>query len=563
MAGSNTFGGTIKLEGEREYRQAISQINSDLKVFSSEIGKLTAEFGKNDTSTKGLTERNKVLTEQIDKQKEKVATLKGAVEDSAQKYGEHDKKTNDWKTTLNKAEAELIKMEKELDSNNKQLDENEKNLDDGSKSLDEFSKSEDEAGQKALKFGDLVKANLISEAIIGGIKKLGEGITKVKDYLSDSVTAAASYGDNILTMSTQTGLSTQALQEYSAVAELVDVDIETMTKSMAKNIKSMTSAASGTGATAEAYKKLGVSVTDSSGNLRDGEEVYREVIDALGAIPNETERDSIAMQILGKSAQDLNPLIAQGSAGMAELTQKAHEMGAVLSDDTMNSLGAMDDSMQIFKSTVSSTSNLLGATFAPAITEIITGANGMAGAFNGIMAAVLNNGNIDAAVQRFSDMAGNMVQSLAAAVPKLLEVGGILISALLQGLTAALPSILEAASGVIPQIISGIAAVLPQLTNTATTILTTLLTALINSLPQLIEAGIEVIATLVSGISQSLPTLIPAIIEAVVLMAQALIDNIDLIIQAGIDLLMGLVKAVPEVVKVFSPQNPRHNKERC
>lgn len=175
--GVTTFGGKIKLEGEREYRQAISQINSDLKVFSSEIGKLTAEFGKNDTSTKGLTERNKVLTEQIEKQKEKIATLKGAVEDSAEQYGEHDKKTNNWKTTLNKAEAELAKMEKELDSNNEQLDENGENLDDGSKSLDEFSKSEDEAGQKALKFGDLVKANLVSEAIISGLKKLGEGFT--------------------------------------------------------------------------------------------------------------------------------------------------------------------------------------------------------------------------------------------------------------------------------------------------------------------------------------------------------------------------------------------------
>ncbi len=175
--GATTFGGKIKLEGEREYSKALSQINSDLKVFSSEIGKLTAEFGKNDTSAKGLTERNKVLTEQIEKQKEKVATLKGAVEDSAEQYGEHDKKTNNWKITLNKAEAELTKMEKELDSNNEQLNENGENLDDGSKSLDEFSKSEDEAGQRALKFGDLVKANLVSEAIISGLKKLGEGFT--------------------------------------------------------------------------------------------------------------------------------------------------------------------------------------------------------------------------------------------------------------------------------------------------------------------------------------------------------------------------------------------------
>ena len=513
MGRSNTFGGTIKLEGEKAYRQAISQINSDLKIFSSEMVKLTAEFGKNDKSTKGLTERNKVLTEQIDKQKEKIAALKGAVEDSARKYGEHDKKTNSWKTTLNQAEAELIQMKKELEANNKKLD---------------------EAGQKALKFGDLVKANLLSDAIIGGIKKLGESITKVKDYLSNSITAVASYGDNILTMSTQTGLSTQALQEYSAVAELVDVDVETMTKSMAKNIKSMTSAANGTGTTAEAYKKLGVSVTDSNGSLRDGETVYKEVIDALGAIPNETERDSIAMQILGKSAQDLNPLIAQGSAGMAELTKKAYEMGAVLSDDTVNSLGAMDDSMQIFKGTVASTSNLLGATLAPAITEIMTGVNGLAGAFNEIIAAVLKDGDIDTAVQKFSDMSNQMVQNLTKAVPNLLEIGGNLMATLMQGLTAAFPSILQAAGQIIPEIITGIASVLPQLAGAATMILT----------------------MLVSSILRSLPILIPAIVEAVVVMAQTLIDNIDLIIQAGIGLLMGLVKAIPEIIKILIPKIP-------
>lgn len=553
---ATTFGGKIKLEGEREYRQAISQINSDLKVFSSEIGKLTAEFGKNDTSTKGLTERNKVLTEQIEKQKEKIATLKGAVEDSAEQYGEHDKKTNNWKTTLNKAEAELTKMEKELDSNNQQLDENGENLDDGSKSLDEFSKSEDESGQKALKFGDLVKANLVSEAIISGLKKLGEGITKVKEYLTDSVTAAASYGDNILTLSIQTGVFTQALQEYSAVVEIVDVSVDTMTGSMAKNIKSMTSAASGTGTAAEAYKKLGVSVTDSSGNLKDGEEVYWQVIDALGKISNETERDSIAMQILGKSAQDLNPLIAQGSAGIAELTSKSYEMGAVLSGETLNSLGSLDDSMQIWKSTAASTANLLGAVLAPSITEIITGANGMAGAFNGIIAEVLNGGSIDAAVQKFANMAVDMAQSLLQAVPKLLEAGKSLISALLQGLTAALPYILEAAGKIIPEIITGITSVLPQLTNAAITIIMALSTALINSLPQIIEAGIQVIMTLVSGISQSLPVLIPAIVSAVILIAQSLVDNIDLIIQAGIDLFMGLVQAIPQIIAVLVPKIP-------
>ena len=65
MSGSNTFGGTIKLEGEKAYRDAIKQINSDLKVMASEMSKVTAEFSKNDKSASSLTSRNKILAEQI------------------------------------------------------------------------------------------------------------------------------------------------------------------------------------------------------------------------------------------------------------------------------------------------------------------------------------------------------------------------------------------------------------------------------------------------------------------------------------------------------------------
>lgn len=89
------------------------------------------------------------------------------------------------------------------------------------------------------------------------------------------------------------------------------------------------------GTAANAYKTLSVAVTDSNGHLRDAETVYWEAIDALGNVANETERDALAMQIFGKSARDLNPLIAQGSAGIAALTDEARSMGAVMSGEAL------------------------------------------------------------------------------------------------------------------------------------------------------------------------------------------------------------------------------------
>ena len=122
MSGSNTFGGTIKLEGEKAYRQAISKINSDLKVLASDMDKVTAEFGKNNTSTEFLASKSKVLNEQIERQKEKIETLKGALQQSSEKYGENDKHTNNWRTSLNKAEAKLSKVEKNLSEVNSEME---------------------------------------------------------------------------------------------------------------------------------------------------------------------------------------------------------------------------------------------------------------------------------------------------------------------------------------------------------------------------------------------------------------------------------------------------------
>ena len=121
---SNTFGGTIKLEGESQYRKAISQISAELKVMGSEMSKVTAEFGKNNTSTEALLKTNENLTNKINKQKEKIDILKSALTEASEKYGENDKKTLNWQNSLNKAESELILMQKELEKNNKILGEN-------------------------------------------------------------------------------------------------------------------------------------------------------------------------------------------------------------------------------------------------------------------------------------------------------------------------------------------------------------------------------------------------------------------------------------------------------
>ena len=239
VSGSNTFGGTIKLEGEKEYRKAISQINSDLKVLASEMGKVTNEFSKNDKSASSLSSKNKILADQIDKQKEKISTLKSALEESSEKYGENDKRTNNWRISLNKAETELSKMESEMEKYKSEIDEtntplskltneiskqenelklleteyknvvleqgknsseaknlaneikslnsdikdNKDKLNEAEKATNELGNEMDDTSKKTNLFGEVLKANLASDLIQNGIKKIIDGFKKLKDSI--------------------------------------------------------------------------------------------------------------------------------------------------------------------------------------------------------------------------------------------------------------------------------------------------------------------------------------------------------------------------------------------
>ena len=369
MAKKVSIGAGIALDGEKEFRQAVSAINSDMKVLTSEMKLSSQSFSDNANSISALSAKDDILNKQLDKQKEKVEALKLALENSKKEYGENDTKTDAWKISLNNAEGELSKLDKELKTNEKYLDEAKKSTSGTAKSIDEFGKEVKEASDKTLSFGDVLKANLASQAIISGIKTLGSAIKNVAEGAVDLATGAATYADDMITMSTQTGVATDKLQAYNYMSELTDVSLEDMTSSMTKNIKSMSNAQKGTEDYVNAYKNLGIDIEDGNGNLRDSEAVYWDVIDALGEMTNETERDALSMQLFGKSAQDLNPLITIGSEGVAKFAREAKQMGAILDEDALTSLGETDDAMQRLTQAVDIAKREFGTAMAPAITE--------------------------------------------------------------------------------------------------------------------------------------------------------------------------------------------------
>lgn len=201
-------------------------------------------------------------------------------------------------------------------------------------------------------------------------KSMGSGLVDLGKDMFDLGLNASAVADDIMTLSTQIGLSTDTIQEFKYMSELTDTSLETITGSMKKLTMSMTSANNGSKTTAKAFETLGVSIYDVDGNMRDTEDVFREAIDQLGQIENETERDSLAMQIFGRSASDLNPLIAVGAEGLAEYANEAHEVGYVLDNETLESLGDVDDAVQRAKKSFDAVKTQLGVYLAPVIADL-------------------------------------------------------------------------------------------------------------------------------------------------------------------------------------------------
>ena len=359
------------LSGEKEYKQALSEIGNGMRVLDSEMRKVQSAYAKNADSVESLAAQNDVLERKILSQTEKIEYLKAALQQSAEKYGESDKRTMQWQTSLNNAEAELNNLNNKLDENKEKIEESGKetgNLGDVVGGLTEkFGIKLPEGMQKSM--NSMGSLNASSVKIAGGFAALAIAIAKAEKALVSMTKESAAFADNIITLSMQTGQTTEQLQEFSYATELIDVSVDTLQGSLTKLTNNMQDTINGTGNAKASFEALGISVTDADGNMRSANDVFYETIDALGDVKNETERDAMAMDIFGRSAQDLNPLIIQGSDTLKAYAQEAHNVGYVLDNEALSALGAVDDAYQRLQKSQEGAKNQLSAEFAPYLTE--------------------------------------------------------------------------------------------------------------------------------------------------------------------------------------------------
>lgn len=527
MAGKKTLGAGLALDGEKEFKSAISNINKDLSVLGSEMTKVSAQFGANADSMEALTAKQNVYNKQIDEHKKKIEVLKEALAASAKEFGENDAKTKNWQISLNKAEADLAKTENSLKETSDKMEQY-------GKESEETGKDVEKAGKKAKASGD------DAERGESGWSKFGSAMSKAGQFAGKAVAAlgtvavgaaaavggmtvkAAQSADEINTLAKQTGLSVEEIQKFQFASEQIDVSMDTLTGSMSKLTKNMASAKGGAGPVAEAFKTLEVSITDSSGQLRDNEDVFNDTIAALGKISNETERDALAMQIFGKSAQDLNPLILGGADDLKKLGDEAEAAGLILKQDALDNLNSFADSMDTFKATLSGSGSLFATAFAGPMSQ---GLNTVIGYMQD-MTSAFSQGGFSALSDKVGEIITDIINKVNEFLPKVLEFGLSIVTKIVEGLTENLPALIEG----------------------ATNILMMLVNTLLEMLPQFLEMGLQVIIQLAMGIAKALPELIPAIVDTVMMIVETLIDNIDLLIDAAIAIVMGLAEGLIEAL---------------
>lgn len=175
----------IALDGERDFKAQMAQVNGELRNLKSEMTLVDATFKGQANTTEALTAKHKVLQGSVEQQSERVRALTQAVEDATQAYGDNDKRTDGYRQSLNRAKAELADLNRELQDNERYLDEASKSADGCAESIDEYGKAvrdadrnKDPLGNLMAGFGNL-KGMLAGGAVVGGIKAVGDAIMSV------------------------------------------------------------------------------------------------------------------------------------------------------------------------------------------------------------------------------------------------------------------------------------------------------------------------------------------------------------------------------------------------
>lgn len=345
-----------------EFQGGIKDCTEEMRKLDSEHKALTEEMSKTASASDKLAEKNEYLSKKIELQSKKVQLAKEKLDTLKNSEGATESQIRKATTEFNNQTAALNRLQNELVDTN------------------------------------VAQTNLKQNAAA-----LAAVIVAVGTAAASCVKDVAEFADELTTLSAQTGVAVETLQAWDYASELIDTDFNTMTSALTKLEKSMASSP-------DAFRQLGVSITDASGQMRNAEDVFYETIDALRQIQNSTEQDQMAMQIFGKSATELTGVINAGSQGLKEYQNEAAALGLILSSDEIQAASEAQDAFDRLNKTFEVAKMKIGAELAPVVTAI---ANAIAQIPAPVLATVAAVGSLVAVVALAIVTIGSVVQAFS------------------------------------------------------------------------------------------------------------------------------------------------------
>ena len=518
-SGSNTFGGTIKLSGETEYRKALSNISAQLGVVSSELNKVSTQYGKNDTSMESTAKKSEILNNKLSAQKERVEVLKQALEKSKEMYGENDTRTLKWQQSLNNAEADVVKTTKEIENLGKELQ-------------DSGEKADSSANGGYTIFKNVI-ANLATDAIesaLSGLKKLGSAMLDVGKQALNSYADYEQLVGGVETLFKDSAgvVENYANNAYKTAGLSANEYMETVTSFSASLLQSL---GNDTSKSAEYADRAIIDMSDNANKMGTDMSMIQSAYQGF-AKQNYTMLDNLKLGY-GGTKTEMQRLIDDAN--------KVKEANGEMANLSIESFADITEAIHIIQNEMGIT-----GTTAKEASETISGSIGsMKSSWQNLLTGLADgNANIDGLINNLVDSVITACDNILPVVDQIAQSVMAVLPEILNKIIENLPKFLEAGTNILNSLISGISQNLPAIMNAVMTIVTTIINTLVQNLPQILQMGIQIIVSLIQGIAEQLPTLIPQIIDAVILMAETLIDNIDLIIDAGIQLIIGLAEGL-------------------
>ena len=341
-----------------ELGRSLADSREEVSRLAEQYRNLDKDVQENARRMEDLRQEHERLTDAAEVQRKKIESLNDGLEEARRLYGDNSSEVIDYREAIMAATVELEDMEQQIKDNNDAMSGSADAVSPLGGALDTIldklgiqmpAELENLSGEGGGFSKAALAAGLITTAIVGAITKLAELTAE-----------AAAWADETEKKAQASGISTEKLQALEYAGKQLGVEMEVIedvikeigiksgeTDAAIQSLKDNTeewnsmTVEDKSAAIAEETKmwdELGVSIYNASGEVKDSEDLFYELIDALGNVSNESERLSRMNELLGESSRQLAPFIGAGSDAVRELEQEARNLGVVVDQETVTAL---------------------------------------------------------------------------------------------------------------------------------------------------------------------------------------------------------------------------------